>query len=94
MFLLRGITTVILRRMKTAISIPDAVFEEAERVAKRRGLSRSELYTIAIKSYVKDERFIGVRERLDSVYASNPQLSELDSQLKDAQQELLADEKW
>jgi hypothetical protein len=80
--------------MKTAISIPDAVFEEAERVAKRRGLSRSELYTRAILSYVQNEHFIGVRERLDSVYGSNPELSELDRQLKDVQQKLLTDEKW
>jgi hypothetical protein len=29
-------------RMKTAISIPDALFEEADRLAKRQGWSRSE----------------------------------------------------
>jgi hypothetical protein len=80
--------------MKTAISIPDAVFEEAERVAKRRGLSRSELYTNAIRKYVQDERFLGVRERLDSVYGSDRQLSELDVPLQYVQGRLLADENW
>jgi hypothetical protein len=84
----------ILPVMKTAISIPDAVFEEAERVAKRRGLSRSELYTNAIRSYVQDERFVGVRERLDAVYGSNAELSELDTLLQGAQGRLLTDEKW
>jgi hypothetical protein len=34
--------------MKTAISIPDDVFRRAERFAKRRKLSRSELYTAAL----------------------------------------------
>ena len=52
--------------MKTAISIPDAVFEEAERLARSRGLSRSELYTRAILEYLSSNRFLGVRERLDA----------------------------
>lgn len=33
--------------MKTAISLPDSVFEEAEALAQKLGLSRSELYTNA-----------------------------------------------
>jgi len=80
--------------MKTAISIPDAIFEEAERVARRRGLSRSELYTDAIRQYVQDQRFIGVRERLDTVYGSSPELSELDAPLRKAQGRVLVDEGW
>lgn len=40
----RGITNVILRAMKTAISIPDPIFEAAEGFARRLGMSRSELY--------------------------------------------------
>ena len=34
--------------MKTAISIPDDVFRRAERLAKRRKVSRSQLYTVAL----------------------------------------------
>ncbi len=34
--------------MKTAISIPDEIFEQAERLAKTRGWSRSELYANAV----------------------------------------------
>ena len=30
-----GITKVILQTMKTAISLPDEIFEEAERLARR-----------------------------------------------------------
>src|SRR5580700_6419740 len=54
--------------MKTAISVPDEIFEEAERLARQRGMSRSELYAKAVAEYVKGERFVGVRERLDAVY--------------------------
>lgn len=38
--------------MKTAISIPDAVYSEAERMARRLRKSRSELYAEAVRDYV------------------------------------------
>jgi metal-responsive CopG/Arc/MetJ family transcriptional regulator len=38
--------------MKTAISVPDEIFERAERLAKRSHRSRSELYSAALKEYV------------------------------------------
>lgn len=38
--------------MKTAISIPDVVFEEAERLARRLRKSRSQLYVDAVREYV------------------------------------------
>ena len=38
--------------MKTAISLPDDVFQEAERLARRLKKSRSELYREAVAEYV------------------------------------------
>lgn len=38
--------------MKTAISLPDEVFEQAEQAAKRMKLSRSELYSRALSEYL------------------------------------------
>lgn len=38
--------------MKTAVSIPDSVFEEAERLAAELQTSRSELYSRALQEYV------------------------------------------
>lgn len=38
--------------MKTAVSIPDEVFEEAERLAAELKTSRSELYSRAVREYV------------------------------------------
>jgi metal-responsive CopG/Arc/MetJ family transcriptional regulator len=38
--------------MKTAISIPDEVFEQAEIMAKYKRKSRSQLYSEAIKEYL------------------------------------------
>jgi metal-responsive CopG/Arc/MetJ family transcriptional regulator len=38
--------------MKTAISIPDDVFEEAERLARRTKKSRSQLFADAVREYI------------------------------------------
>ena len=38
--------------MKTAVSIPDNVFQEAERLARRMRKSRSEVYRLALSEYV------------------------------------------
>ena len=80
--------------MKTAVSIPDGIFREAETLAKKRGMSRSELYATAIAEYVKDERFLGVREQLDAVYGTEPKKSELDAELASMQSQSLPAEKW
>lgn len=38
--------------MKTAVSVPDDVFEKAERLARREGRSRSEVFSAALREYV------------------------------------------
>ena len=38
--------------MKTAVSIPDEIFERAERLARRGRRSRSEVYAAALDEYV------------------------------------------
>lgn len=38
--------------MKTAVSIPNSVFEKAERFARRTKTSRSELYRRALSEYL------------------------------------------
>jgi metal-responsive CopG/Arc/MetJ family transcriptional regulator len=38
--------------MKTAVSIPDDVFEKVERIARRARKSRSEVFSAALREYV------------------------------------------
>jgi metal-responsive CopG/Arc/MetJ family transcriptional regulator len=38
--------------MKTAVSIPDEVFEKVERLARRARKSRSEVFSAALREYV------------------------------------------
>ena len=38
--------------MKTAISVPDDIFERADRLARSTGRSRSDVYSTALREYV------------------------------------------
>ena len=38
--------------MKTAVSIPDEIFEKAEKLRRRKKKSRSEIYSAALSEYV------------------------------------------
>ncbi len=53
--------------MKTAISLPDEVFEQAERLARRMKKSRSEIYREALAEYVARHQPDAVTEALDRV---------------------------
>jgi len=53
--------------MKTAISIPDEVFSEAERLARRQRKSRSQLYSEAVAEYVARHNPEGITEAMDRI---------------------------
>ena len=55
--------------MKTAVSVPDDVFEGAERLARREGRSRSEVYSAALRDYVARHEPDEVADALDRVVA-------------------------
>jgi metal-responsive CopG/Arc/MetJ family transcriptional regulator len=78
--------------MKTAISIPDPLFQAAEQYAQEKGLSRSELYARAIQHYLQAYRYYGTTEALNNVYAQEP--STLDPGLVAAQSHVLSKEDW
>ena len=54
--------------MKTAISIPDALFDAAEKLAKQSSMSRSELYAKAVAAFVREHSEKDVTKRLNTVY--------------------------
>jgi len=55
--------------MKTAVSIPDDVFEDAERLARRAKKSRSQLFSDALREYVARHAPEEVTEAMDRVVA-------------------------
>ena len=78
--------------MKTAISIPDSVFHTVESLAKRMGMSRSELFCRAVEDYIEVHRHDRVREALDAVYAEES--SDVDEALAEMQWASLSKEDW
>jgi metal-responsive CopG/Arc/MetJ family transcriptional regulator len=78
--------------MKIAISLPDSVFDEAEALAKQLGVSRSELYTNALKAYLRKYNRNQILAKLNQVYSEES--SELDPVLAKMQFMSLPREDW
>ena len=78
--------------MKTAISVPDAIFSRAEVFARRRRMSRSALFTVAVDEYVRQHRAEDVTSRLNEIYARED--SSLDPVLEAMQTISLPREEW
>ena len=55
--------------MKTVVSIPDEVFVQAERLARRGGKSRSQVFSDALREYVSRHAPDEVTEAMDVVCA-------------------------
>ncbi|MGQ0813865.1 MAG: ribbon-helix-helix domain-containing protein [Gemmatimonadota bacterium] len=53
--------------MKTAISIPDDLFDRAEKLARRTSRSRSQLYADAVREYIARYSPDAVTDAMDSV---------------------------
>ena len=56
--------------MKVAVSIPDEVFAESEDLAKRLKASRSELYSRALREFVRRHAPDRVTELMNQVVAA------------------------
>jgi metal-responsive CopG/Arc/MetJ family transcriptional regulator len=78
--------------MKTAVSLPDELFQRAESAARKLRVSRSRLYALAIGEYLDRRRADRITRRLDEVYAQRS--SRLDPALRQAQFKSLGTETW
>jgi len=78
--------------MKTAVSIPDEVFEKAERLARRMKKSRSQLFSHALAEYVARHAPDEVTESMNQVCSEiGP---EQDTFVSAASRRLLARSEW
>jgi metal-responsive CopG/Arc/MetJ family transcriptional regulator len=78
--------------MKTAVSLPDEIFRQAEARAKKLRISRSKLYATALSEYLERQRAESVTERLNQVYSEHE--SKLDPALENAMLQALAKDRW
>jgi metal-responsive CopG/Arc/MetJ family transcriptional regulator len=56
--------------MKTAISVPDEVFREVDKVAKERQSSRSEVIVTAVKEYLDRRKSNQLLDALNQAYGT------------------------
>jgi metal-responsive CopG/Arc/MetJ family transcriptional regulator len=55
--------------MKIAISIPDDVYREIDRIAKEQKTSRSQVFVSAAREYIRKRETNHFVEKLDEVYS-------------------------
>jgi predicted transcriptional regulator len=79
--------------MKTAISIPDPLFAAADQLARRMGLSRSELFQRAVTDFLEEHKDAAVTEALDEVYGKED-AGRLDAVLEQLEIASLPREDW
>lgn len=80
--------------MKTAISIPDHVFQSAEKLAARLQVSRSELYARALAVLIEKYREDVITTQLNTVYGAEGESSVLERDVAALQSRSLRREKW
>lgn len=78
--------------MKTAISLPDNLFQLAETAARKLGMSRSQLYATALAEFLERRRTSKITERLNRIYSQ--ERSELDPALHSGQLRSLEKDSW
>ncbi len=78
--------------MKTAISIPDSLFAEADRVAASMGISRNQLYAQALKRLLDSRRDEDITRRLNKVYGETR--DDLDEGIAKMQFASIPKEEW
>jgi metal-responsive CopG/Arc/MetJ family transcriptional regulator len=78
--------------MKTAISIPNSLFEAAEAFAREHGYSRSELYARAVQMYLATFQDQQITEALNSIYGEDA--NEIELAVRTAQGRAIGREEW
>ena len=78
--------------MKTAISISDKLFKHVEETAHKLGISRSRLFSIAVKEFLRFHSEVSVTRNLDEIYEHES--SSVDEPLQKMQAHSIAKEEW
>lgn len=80
--------------MKTAVSVPNDVFNKAERLARAAGRSRSEVYSAALREYVARHDPDEVTEAVNRAIADLGDEAAPDAFLQAAARQVLESSEW
>jgi len=78
--------------MKTEISVPNSIYEAAERLAAALGMSLSEFYVAALAAYVATYQNGDITKKLNEVYTKEK--STMDPEMVAIQIASIGEEKW
>jgi metal-responsive CopG/Arc/MetJ family transcriptional regulator len=78
--------------LKTAISLPESLFRQAEAAARKLKMSRSQLYGTALAEFLERRRTDKITERLNEIYSETP--AKVDPSLHSAHLKSLRSESW
>ncbi len=78
--------------MKTAVSVPDDLFKQAEAAARRLKVSRSRLYATALSEFLDRQQSQSITDRLNEVYSRR--LAKVDPALQRAQLKSIDKDFW
>lgn len=81
--------------MKTAISLPDTLYMDAEKIAESMGIPRSQLFAKALEEFIKNHKKEAITDRLNALYDSNyMQNDEIDAIGLEAVRKLTQNDTW
>jgi antitoxin MazE6 len=78
--------------MKTAVSIPDALFEQAEKIARKLRKTRSQVYREALSEYLSKRTARSVTDEMNEALAEIDQTP--DPFLREATRSRLEQAEW
>ncbi len=65
-----------MANMKTAISIQESLFEQAEALARAMSISRSRLFTLALEEFIQRHHNQQLLEQINAAYEDEPDAEE------------------
>jgi metal-responsive CopG/Arc/MetJ family transcriptional regulator len=80
--------------MKTAVSVPNDVFEQAERLARRAGRSRSDVYSAALREYLARHATDELTATINAVIDDLGEEAAIDPFVRSAGQQVLEQSEW
>jgi len=82
--------------VKTAISIEESLFKEADELATEMNTSRSKLFAMAISEFLQRQKNQKLLEKINAAYNDTPDSSEKEQQqaMKAKHRRILGEEQW
>ncbi|MEW5813836.1 MAG: ChpI protein [Spirochaetota bacterium] len=82
--------------MKTAVSLSEKLFKEAEKIAAKLGIPRSQLFAKALEEFIAHHQSEDITEKLNRVYDKNGEIAGSDTRDAglESLRELTRDDAW